>query len=310
MSVPTLHDYAASANCLKVRVLFGLLGRDYRRVAVDIFDGGTLTAAYGELNPLRETPVLVTGDGEVVTQSNAILWFLAEGTPFLPADALSRARVVQWLLFEQERVMPGIGNPRFRLLTGRAALDPAGVAARQETGREALAILAAELASRPFLVGVAPTIADLAVYGYAHAAEEADIPLAPYPAVTAWIDRLEALPGLRERPRAVPAQRRARRGAVDLRPAPVTDPLLARTAAHADRVPRRPGRAARGGDRHRCGVAQPAGAPARRRRASRPSRVVDDLVRDVDGRHRVGRAAVLRLGDRRRRCPPRSRPTG
>ncbi len=195
MTLPTLHDYAASANCLKVRVLFGLLGRAYRRVAVDIFDGGTLTAAYGALNPLRETPVLVTGDGEVVTQSNAILWFIAEGTPFLPGGALARARVVQWLLFEQERVMPGIGNPRFRLLTGRAALDPAGVAARQETGRAALAILDAELAARPFLVGAAPTIADLAVYGYAHAAEEAQIPLAPYAAVLAWIDRLEALPG-------------------------------------------------------------------------------------------------------------------
>ncbi len=195
MTPPTLHDYAASANCMKVRVLFGLLGRDYRRVAVDIFDGGTLTAGYGALNPLRETPVLVTGDGEVVTQSNAILWFLAEGTPWLPGDALARARVVQWLLFEQERVLPGIANPRFRLLTGRAALDPAGVAARQDTGREALAILDAELTARPFLVGDDPTIADLAVYGYAHAAEEAQIPLEPYAAVRAWLARLERLPG-------------------------------------------------------------------------------------------------------------------
>ena len=193
MTPPTLYDYAASANCLKVRVLFGLLGRDYRRVAVDIFDGDTLTDEYGALNPLRETPVLVTGDGEVVTQSNAILWFLAEDTRFLPADALGRARVVQWLLFEQERVMPGIGNPRFRLLTGRA--DAAAVAARQETGREALAILDADLATRPFLVGDEPTIADLAVYGYAHTAAEAQISLAPYAAVRAWIGRLEALPG-------------------------------------------------------------------------------------------------------------------
>jgi glutathione S-transferase len=193
--VSTLYNYPASANCLKARLLFGLLGRDYRRVAVDIFDGDTLTDDYGALNPLRETPVLVTGDGEVVTQSNAILWLLGEGTPYLPGDALSRARVVQWLLFEQERVMPGIGNPRFRLLTGRAVLDSAGVAARQEVGREALAILDAELAAGPFLVGATPTIADLAVYGYAHAAEEAQIPLAPYPAVRSWIARLEALPG-------------------------------------------------------------------------------------------------------------------
>jgi glutathione S-transferase len=193
--VLTLHDYPASANCLKVRLLFGLLGLQYRRVEVDIFDGVTLTDEYAALNPLRETPVLVTSDGEIVTQSSAILWLVAEETPYLPAGVLERARVVQWLLFEQERVMPGIGNPRFRLLTGRAALDPAGVAARQATGREALAILDAELTARPFLVGETPTIADLAVYGYAHVADEGGIPLAAYAGVTAWVDRLEALPG-------------------------------------------------------------------------------------------------------------------
>jgi glutathione S-transferase len=191
----TLHDYPASANCLKVRLLLGLLGREYRRVEVDIFDGATLTDEYAALNPLRETPVLVTPDDEVVTQSNAIAWLLAEGTPFLPAGALGRAQVVQWLLFEQERVMPGLGNPRFRLLTGRAALDPDGVAARQEIGREALAILEAQLTARPFLVGHTPTIADLAVYAYTHVADEGGVPLAPFSAVTAWIERLEALPG-------------------------------------------------------------------------------------------------------------------
>ena len=191
----TLHDYPASANCLKVRLLLGLLGLRYRRVDVDIFDGATLTDSYAALNPLRETPVLVTSDGEVVTQSNAILWLLAEGTPYLPAGTFERARVVQWLLFEQERVMPGLGNPRFRLLSGRAALDPAGVAARQATGREALAILDAELMTRPFLVGDAPTIADLSVYGYAHVADEGGVPLAPYAGVQAWVNRLEALPG-------------------------------------------------------------------------------------------------------------------
>ncbi len=191
----TLYDYPASANCMKVRLLFGLLGRAYRRVDVDIFAGATLTDEYAALNPLRETPVLRMSDGEIVTQSNAIVWLLAEGTPYLPDTPLERARVVQWLLFEQERVMPGIGNPRFRLLTGRAALDPAGVGARQELGREALAILDAELSARPYLVGESPTVADIAVYAYAHAAEEARVPLAPYGAVQGWIRRLEALPG-------------------------------------------------------------------------------------------------------------------
>jgi len=75
--MPALHDYPASANCLKARMLLALLGRPYERVDVDIFDGATLTDAYGALNPLRETPVLVTDDGGVVAQSNAVIWFLA-----------------------------------------------------------------------------------------------------------------------------------------------------------------------------------------------------------------------------------------
>src|SRR5215218_3847748 len=111
-----LYDYAASGNCFKVRLLLGLLGRGYERVPVDIFAGDTLTDAYAEINPLRETPVLELDSGERLAQSGAILWYLAEGTPYLPDDALGRAQVVSWLSFEQERIMGGIGNPRFRLL--------------------------------------------------------------------------------------------------------------------------------------------------------------------------------------------------
>src|SRR5215213_4061759 len=112
-----LHDYPASANCYKVRLLLALLGRPYERVHVDIFAGDTLTDAYAALNPLRETPVLELDDGTAIAQSPAILWFVAEGTPFLPDGAVGRAHVLQWLAFEQERVMGGIGGPRFRRLT-------------------------------------------------------------------------------------------------------------------------------------------------------------------------------------------------
>jgi glutathione S-transferase len=191
----TLHDYPASANCLKARILLALLGRPYERVEVDIFGGDTLTDAYGALNPLRETPVLVTDDGEVVAQSNAIIWFLAEGTPYLPASALERAQVIQWQFFEQERVMPGIGGPRFRLITGRATADDPAIVARLALGREALGLLEAHLATRDWLVGTAPSIADLSVYAYAHLAEDAGISLEPYPAFRAWVARIEALPG-------------------------------------------------------------------------------------------------------------------
>ena len=86
-----LYDYAPSANCLKVRILLGLLDRPYERVATDIFGGDTLTDTFGALNPLRETPVLELDDGTAIAQSNAILWCLAEGTPYLPAGAAARA---------------------------------------------------------------------------------------------------------------------------------------------------------------------------------------------------------------------------
>src|SRR5262249_11312245 len=108
-----LHDYDASGNCFKVRLLLALLGREYERVPVDIFAGDTLTPELARLNPVRETPVLELDDGRVLTQSNAILWYLAEGTPFLPAGPFERGEVVQWLSFEQERVMNGLGGARF-----------------------------------------------------------------------------------------------------------------------------------------------------------------------------------------------------
>jgi glutathione S-transferase len=185
-----LYDYAASGNCFKVRLLLGLLGQEYERVPVDIFAGDTLTNAFAELNPLRETPVLELDDGSRLTQSNAILWYLAEGTPFLPDTAWERGQVAAWLSFEQERVMGGIGNPRFRLLTGR---DTSQVEARLATGRGALARLEDHLRGREWVVGGAPTIADLGLFAYVSVAKDAG--LEHPPEVGAWLERVRALPG-------------------------------------------------------------------------------------------------------------------
>ena len=185
-----LHDYAASGNCYKARLLLALLGHSYERVPVDIFAGDTLTDAYGALNPVRETPVLELDDGTVITQSPAVLTYLGEGTPFLPQTRLGRAQVAQWLAFEQERVMGGIGGPRFRALTGRAPIP-----GRLETGAAALQLLDARLATRDWLVGDGPTIADVSVYAYAHVAPDAGLDLAPLPAFCAWTERIAALPG-------------------------------------------------------------------------------------------------------------------
>ena len=167
-----LYDYAASGNCFKVRLLLALLGREYERVPVDIFAGDTLTDAYAAINPLRETPVLELDTGEHLAQSAAILWLLAEDTPFLPEDRFQRAQVAQWLSFEQERIMGGIANPRFRLLTGR---EGPGLQARLATGRQALDVLDAHLAGREWVVGGAPTIADLALFAYISRAADAGL---------------------------------------------------------------------------------------------------------------------------------------
>jgi glutathione S-transferase len=187
-----LYDYPASGNCYKVRLLLALLDQPYERRNVDIFAGDTLTPAYGELNPARETPVLELADGTVLTQSSAILWFLAEGTPFAGPDRLTRARIVQWLSFEQEWIMKGVGSARFWTLTGR---NPGQLDARRAAAREGLAFLDGHLATREYAAGPEPTIADIGLFAYTHAAPDAELDLAEYPAIASWIARIEALPG-------------------------------------------------------------------------------------------------------------------
>lgn len=188
-----LYDYDASANCFKVRLLLAMLGTEYERVPVDIFAGDTLTDAYAKLNPARETPVLELDDGRVITQSGAILWYLGHGTPWLPGDRFGQARTAEWLAFEQEHVMRGIGGPRFRLTTRRSAPESRMMAALLATGRAALERLDGVLGTQPYLLGDAPTIADLAVYGYAHLAGEVGIE--GFAAVDAWCERIRSLPG-------------------------------------------------------------------------------------------------------------------
>jgi glutathione S-transferase len=186
-----LYDYAASGNCYKPRLLLALLEREYERIPIDIFAGDTLTDEYAKVNPARETPALELDDGTTLTQSNAILWFLAEGTSFLPESALERGQVAQWLFFEQERVMSGIGSARFRTITGR---EPDVIPARFALGETALQMLEEHLADRSYLVGDRCSIADLANFSYTHVAEDAGYKLEAYRAVSAWLARVQAQP--------------------------------------------------------------------------------------------------------------------
>jgi glutathione S-transferase len=190
-----LHDYPSSGNCYKVRLLLAQLGRDYERVNVDIFDGGTLTEEFGRLNPARQTPVLETDSGDVLIESNAILFHLAEGTELLPDDPVERAHVLRWLLYEQAEIVPSIGSLRVRLAAGLLTPDHPAARSRLASGAAALELLDDHLRERAFLVADRYTVADIAVYAYVHVAHEASLDLAERPAVQAWIERVEAVPG-------------------------------------------------------------------------------------------------------------------
>ena len=186
-----LYDYAASANCFKVRLLLAHLGVAYDRVPVDIFAGGTLTDEFARLNPARTTPVLELDDGSLLQESNAILLHVARGTPLLPDDP----QVYRWLFYEQADVVPAIGGLRFRLLTGRLAPEDGEAVRRRDASREVLSVLDAHLARRDFFVGDAYSVADIGVYGYVHVAPEAGLDLDGYENVRAWLSRVAGQPG-------------------------------------------------------------------------------------------------------------------
>jgi glutathione S-transferase len=186
-----LYDYAASANCYKVRLLLAQLALDYERVPVDIFAGDTLTDEFAAINPARTTPVLELAPGSYLPESNAILLHLAQGTEFLPPDP----QVYRWLFFEQADVVPSIGGLRFRLLTGRLQADDPQALRRHEAAHEVLGLLDAQLSQRPFLVGDGYSVADIGIYGYVHVAGEAALDLQPYASLRAWLARVEAQPG-------------------------------------------------------------------------------------------------------------------
>jgi glutathione S-transferase len=190
-----LYDYPASCNCYKVRLLLAQLGVPYERVPIDIFDGGTLTDEYAAMNPARTTPVLETDDGRFLPESAAILFYLAEETPFLPDDPFERAEVVRWLVYEQTDVIPTMGGLRFRLLVGRLTPDDPDAVRRKEGSQEVLRLLDDHLAEREFFAGGRYTIADIAIYGYTHLAHEAGIDLEPYAQLRAWFARVEQQPG-------------------------------------------------------------------------------------------------------------------
>lgn len=192
----TLYDYLDSGNGYKLRLLLAQQQRAYRWVELDIMAGATRTPEFLEKNPNGRIPTLELDDGTYLAESNAILWYLAEGTRFIPQGARARAQVLQWMFFEQYSHEPYVATPRF-IVKHLPADSPrrAELPGRLQQGRAALAIMEGHLAAQRFLVGGAYSIADIALYAYTHVAHEGGLELAPYREVRAWITRVEDEPG-------------------------------------------------------------------------------------------------------------------
>ncbi|HSR65026.1 MAG TPA: glutathione S-transferase family protein [Xanthomonadaceae bacterium] len=191
-----LYDYLPSQNAWKVRQLLRHLQRPVQTRFVSIFEGEGQDPAYRRISPTGTVPALQLDDGRVLAESNAILAYLAEGTPYLPDDAFGRAKVWQWLSFEQERIESQIGAIRHWTMTGKLARRAQVlVDAKRSGGLQALRILDAELSQRDFIAGDGYSIADIAVFAYTSRAGEGGFDLASFPNVGAWIARVRSQPG-------------------------------------------------------------------------------------------------------------------
>jgi glutathione S-transferase len=191
-----LYDSPVSGNCYKVRLLLAHLGIPYERRSMDVIDRSDRPDVLGGLNPALRVPTLVLDDGRALGESNAIIWYLADGTPWIPEDPYERAQVLQWQFFEQYEHEPTIAVARFMLMvSGEPERFADELPLKQAGGYHALDVMEGHLAGRAYLVGDSPTLADISLYGYTHVADEAGLELERYPAIGAWLDKVAALPG-------------------------------------------------------------------------------------------------------------------
>lgn len=196
LAVITVHGFSPSGNCHKLRLLLEQLGERYRWVEVDSSQGQTRTPQFLALNPNGKVPVVEFDDGRTLSESNAILYYLADGSEFLPADLWQRAQALSWMNFEQYSHEPSIAVARF--IAGWTQLDSprrAELPGLRERGHHALAVMQRHLSDKPWFTGERYGIADIALFAYTDVAEHGGVGLSSYPAVQAWLARVRATPG-------------------------------------------------------------------------------------------------------------------
>jgi glutathione S-transferase len=191
-----LYDNPVSGNCYKVRLILSLLGIEFERRELSVVDRSNRAEVLGGLSPSLDVPTVVLEDGRPLAESNAILWYFADGTRYAPDDPYERAQVLQWMFFEQYKHEPAIAVVRFWVAISEGPPPMADIEARRTAGRAALGVMERHLGDREYFVGERFTIADIALYAYTHLAPEGGFDLEPYPAVRTWLKRVAAQPGI------------------------------------------------------------------------------------------------------------------
>jgi glutathione S-transferase len=193
----TLYSMQRSGNSYKVRLAFAQLRVPHKLVELDILKGETRTPDFLAKNPNGRVPLLEVAPGRYLAESNAILWYVGDGTRLLPGDPIRRAEALQWMFFEQHSLEPNLGTARFWLtmVKGGRELQSHGLDDWMEKGYEALGVMEKHLQSYRFFVDDRYTIADIALYAYTHVAHESDYDLTTFPHIRAWLKRVAAEPG-------------------------------------------------------------------------------------------------------------------
>jgi glutathione S-transferase len=193
----TLYSMQRSGNCYKARLALAQLAVPYRLVELDILKGDTRTPQFLAMNPSGRVPLLEVAPARYLAESNAILWYVARGTPLAPEDPIDRSTTLQWMFFEQNSLEPNLGAAWFwlTLVRGGRELQVHALEDWMEKGYQALQVMETHLSRHDFFAAGHYTIADIALYAYTHIAHECDYDLAAFPAVRAWLARVAEQPG-------------------------------------------------------------------------------------------------------------------
>ena len=194
-----VYGMATSGNCHKIKMALENLRVPYQWREINTLEGETRSPTFLAMNPNGQVPVLAINDTTFLPESNAILWFLGEETPLVPRDRLERAQVLRWMFFEQYSHETAVAVARYIRVFLKEHDNPR-LPDLEKRGYAALGVMDRHLEARDYFVGETLSIADLALFAYTHKADDAGLDLAPYPAVTTWLDRVAAAPGVSTMP--------------------------------------------------------------------------------------------------------------